>query len=229
MARAVGPANALCALVVLVGGLLLCVQAMLVVFRALLAQYEHFAMPAEEAAFSLYEFRFAGALMLAGARMLLPWRWAQALCEAALAAILLYCAVSRLKGADWRAVAPAVGGALAALSAAAGLAVLVGRVCRLFLVFEHGHRGAGLWSGQSFRTRWAPCRQRGDDPRRHKRRFSAARGSAYFLRRRDTPSCKPRARATSASVPSPWARRSSTPCSAPTWSSAAPSPATATA
>ena len=58
--EAVGPANALCALVVLVGGLLLCVQAMLVVFRALLAQYEHFAMPAEEAAFSLYEFRFAG-------------------------------------------------------------------------------------------------------------------------------------------------------------------------
>lgn len=122
----VGPANTLCALVVLVGGLLLCVQAMLVVFRALLAQYEHFAMPAEEAAFSLYAFRFAGALMLAGARMLLPWRWAQALCEAALAAILLYCAVSRLKGADWRRFAPAVGGALAALSAAAGLAVLAG-------------------------------------------------------------------------------------------------------
>ena len=69
-------------------GLLLCVQAMLVVFRALLAQYEHFAMPAEEAAFSLYEFRFAGALLLAGARMLLPWRWAQALCDVALAAIL---------------------------------------------------------------------------------------------------------------------------------------------
>ena len=50
MARAVGPAHPLCASVVLVGGLLLCVQAMLVVFRALLAQYEHFAMPAEEAA-----------------------------------------------------------------------------------------------------------------------------------------------------------------------------------
>ena len=64
--------------------------------------------------------------MLAGARMLLPWRWAQALCEAALAAILLYCAISRLKGADWRRFAPAAGGALAALSAAAGLAVLVG-------------------------------------------------------------------------------------------------------
>ena len=50
--ESVGPANALCATVVLLGGLALCVQAMLVVFRALLAQYEHFAMPAEEAAFS---------------------------------------------------------------------------------------------------------------------------------------------------------------------------------
>ena len=72
--ESVGPANALCATVVLLGGLALCVQAMLVVFRALLAQYEHFAMPAEEAAFSLYEFRFAGALMLAGARLLCPRR-----------------------------------------------------------------------------------------------------------------------------------------------------------
>ena len=124
--ESVGPAHPLCATVVLVGGLLLCVQAMLVVFRALLAQYEHFAMPAEEAAFSLYEFRFAGALMLAGARMLLPWRWAQALCDVALAAILLYCAISRLKGVSWRNFAPAAGGALAALSAAAGLAVLAG-------------------------------------------------------------------------------------------------------
>ena len=83
--ESVGPANALCATVVLLGGLALCVQAMLVVFRALLAQYEHFAMPAEEAAFSLYEFRFAGALMLAGRaaaacrgagrRRSAMWRW----------------------------------------------------------------------------------------------------------------------------------------------------------
>ena len=50
---AVGAAHPVCAVVVLAGGLLLCVQAMLVVFRALLAQYEHFAMPAEEANFSL--------------------------------------------------------------------------------------------------------------------------------------------------------------------------------
>ena len=80
--ESVGPANALCATVVLLGGLALCVQAMLVV-RALLAQYEHFAMPAEEAAFSLYEF-LCRALLLAGARMLLlalgagvlaMWRW----------------------------------------------------------------------------------------------------------------------------------------------------------
>lgn len=124
--ESVGPAHPLCATVVLVGGLLLCVQAMLVVFRALLAQYEHFAMPAEEAAFSLYEFRFAGALMLAGARLLLPWRWAQALCDVALAAILLYCAVSRLKAVNWRMFPSALGGALAALSAVAGLAVLIG-------------------------------------------------------------------------------------------------------
>lgn len=54
---------------------------MLVVFRALLAQYEHFAMPAEEAAFSLYEFRVSAALMLTGLRLLLPWRAGQALCE----------------------------------------------------------------------------------------------------------------------------------------------------
>ena len=40
--------------------------------------------------------------------------------------ILLYCAISRLKGVDWRRFAPAVGGALAALNAAAGLAVLAG-------------------------------------------------------------------------------------------------------
>lgn len=124
--ESVGPAHPLCATVVLVGGLLLCVQAMLVVFRALLAQYEHFAMPAEEAAFSLYEFRFAGALMLAGARLLLPWRWAQALCDVALASILLYCAVSRLKAVNWRMFPSALGGALAALSAVAGLAVLIG-------------------------------------------------------------------------------------------------------
>ena len=44
----------------------------------------------------------------------------------ALAAILLYCAISRLKGVNWRNFAPAAGGALAALSAAAGLAVLAG-------------------------------------------------------------------------------------------------------
>ena len=124
--ESVGPANALCATVVLLGGLALCVQAMLVVFRALLAQYEHFAMPAEEAAFSLYEFRFAGALLLAGARMLLPWRWAQALCDVALAAILAYCAVSRLKAVNWRLFPSAVGGVLAALSALAGLVLLVG-------------------------------------------------------------------------------------------------------
>ena len=47
--EAVGPAHPACAAVILAGGLLLCVQAMFVVFRALLAQYEHFAMSAEEA------------------------------------------------------------------------------------------------------------------------------------------------------------------------------------
>ena len=69
---------------------------------------------------------FAGALLLAGARLLLPWRWAQALCDVALAAILAYCAVSRLKAVNWRLFPSAVGGVLAALSALAGLVLLVG-------------------------------------------------------------------------------------------------------
>ena len=93
--EAVGPAHPACAAVILAGGLLLCVQAMFVVFRALLAQYEHFAMSAEEALFSLYEFRVSGALMLTGLRLLLPWRVGQALCDLALAAILAYCAAAR--------------------------------------------------------------------------------------------------------------------------------------
>ncbi len=124
--ESVGPAHPVCAALILAGGLYLCVQAMLVVFRALLAQYEHFAMPAEEAAFSLYEFRVSAALMLTGLRLLLPWRAGQALCELALAAILAYCAVARLLATNWRAWRPALGGVLAALSAAAALALVVG-------------------------------------------------------------------------------------------------------
>lgn len=123
---AVGAAHPVCAVVVLAGGLLLCVQAMLVVFRALLAQYEHFAMPAEEANFSLYEFRVSGALILAGAQMLLPWRWMQSLCVLALAAILVYCAATRLRGTQWHAWRTALGGVLAALGAVAGMALAVG-------------------------------------------------------------------------------------------------------
>ena len=121
-----GPAHPACAAVILVGGLVLCVQAMFVVFRALLAQYEHFAMSAEEALFSLYEFRVSGALMLTGLRLLLPWRVGQALCDLALAAILAYCAAARLKSVEWRSWRSAPGGVLAALGAAAALTLVVG-------------------------------------------------------------------------------------------------------
>ena len=115
--EAVGPAHPACAAVILAGGLLLCVQAMFVVFRALLAQYEHFAMSAEEALFSLYEFRVSGALMLTGLRLLLPWRVGQAL--------LAYCAAARLKSVEWRSWRSAPGGVLAARGAAAALTLVV--------------------------------------------------------------------------------------------------------
>lgn len=122
----VGAAHPACAAVILAGGLFLCIQAMLVVFRSLLAQYEHFAMSAEEAMFSLYEFRISGALMLAGVRLLLPWRVGQALCDLALAAILAYCAVARLKGVHWRSWRSALGGVFAALGAIAGGILVAG-------------------------------------------------------------------------------------------------------
>ena len=122
----VGAAHPACAALILVGGLYLCVQAMLVVFRALLAQYGHFAMAAEEAAFSLYEFRVSAALMLTGLRLLLPWRAGQALCELALAAILGWCAAARLRTVNWRAWRTALFGGLAAGGAAAALALAVG-------------------------------------------------------------------------------------------------------
>ncbi|HIQ81982.1 MAG TPA: hypothetical protein IAA52_02640 [Candidatus Pullichristensenella stercorigallinarum] len=122
----VGPAHPVCAAVVLAGGLFLCVQAMFVVFRALLAQYEHFAMSAEEAAFSLYEFRVAAALVLTGLRLLLPWRAGQVICDLALAALLGYCAVTRLLAVNWRDVRGVIGGVLSALCALAALSLIAG-------------------------------------------------------------------------------------------------------
>ena len=116
-----GPAHPACAAVILVGGLVLCVQAMFVVFRALLAQYEHFPMSAEEANFSLYEFRVSAALVLTGARLLIPLRPVQVLLELALAAILLYCAVTRALAADWKRVRTA---AQTLPACAAGIAAL---------------------------------------------------------------------------------------------------------
>ena len=129
-----------------------------------------------------------GALMLAGARMLLPWRWAQALCEAALAAILLYCAVSRLKGADWRRFAPAAGGRAGGVERRGGgwrcwRACLPGFSWSLSMgIAALGFGLDSLWDALGS-MQAARGMIRGDingaSPQRG--------GSAYFLRRRDTP------------------------------------------
>ena len=121
-----GAAHPACAAVIAAGGLVLCAQAMCVVFRALLAQFGHFAMPAEEAAFSLYEFRVSAALVLVGARLLIPLRPVQALIELALAAILIWCAASRARATRWNDPRCALRAVPACASGLCALALVVG-------------------------------------------------------------------------------------------------------